>query len=102
MTLLTTDNLVGQAVISLKTVILTLPVSENASTPTPRKLVARLAKQLPSIANPNARASVFWLVGQYAASESNAHGLGWEGVEAWVPDVLRQAIKGFSEEVRLS
>lgn len=67
----------------------------------PRRLVARLAKQLPSIASARARASVFWLVGQYAASDvgGNNHGLGWEGVQAWVPDVLRQAVKGFAEEV---
>jgi AP-3 complex subunit beta len=91
------DNLVGQAVISLKSVILTLPAS---ATPSPRALVARLAKQLPTITNHNARASVFWLVGQYASSDSPIeHGLGWEGVQAWVPDVLRQAVKGFAEEV---
>jgi AP-3 complex subunit beta len=89
------DSLVGQAVISLKSVILGLSMTE----PSPQKLVARLAKQLPTIANPNARASVFWLVGQYAASEGNPHGLGWEGVQSWVPDVLRQAVKSFAEEV---
>ncbi|KAI9632628.1 adaptin N terminal region-domain-containing protein [Dioszegia hungarica] len=90
------DNLVGQSVISLKSIILTLPAS---ATPSPRALVARLAKQLPTVTNHNARASVFWLVGQYASSDSpNEHGLGWEGVQAWVPDVLRQAVKGFAEE----
>lgn len=79
--------------------ILTLPT--NGDIASPGKLVARLAIQLPRIANPNARASVYWLVGQYAASNEsgNLHGLGWDGVQPWVPDVLRQAVKGFSEEV---
>jgi AP-3 complex subunit beta len=91
---LTIDNLVGQAVIRLKSVILTLPASGAL------KLVARLAKQLPTIANHTARASVYWLVGQYAAANGvNEHGLGWDGVQPWVPDVLRQAVKGFAEEV---
>lgn len=99
---LTSDNLVAEAVIALKTVILALPASvlADASTPTPARLVARLARQLATISNPRARASIFWLIGQYAASDAPpSMGIGWEGVQAWVPDVLRQAIKGFKEEV---
>ena len=100
---LTADNLVAEAVIALKTVILALPASvlADANTPTPARLVARLARQLPTVSNPRARASIFWLVGQYAESDTPPNmGIGWEGVQPWVPDVLRLAIKGFKEEVR--
>lgn len=88
-----TDNLVAEAVIALKSVIL----AGHSSTTNPAVLVARLARQLPSITNSRARASVFWLVGQYAADASSL--VGWEGVHAWVPDVLRQGVKGFADEV---
>jgi AP-3 complex subunit beta len=96
------DNLVAEAVIALKTVILALPASVlgDANTPTPARLVARLAKQLATVHNPKARASIFWLVGQYAGSDTPpAVGIGWEGVQPWVPDVLRLAIRGFKGEV---
>ena len=66
--------------------------------------MARLAKQLDGISNPQARASVFWLVGQFAASDGSSStmmGLGWEGVASWVPDVLRKGVKGFIAEVGL-
>ncbi|ORX33246.1 adaptin N terminal region-domain-containing protein [Kockovaella imperatae] len=95
------DALVAQAVIALKSVILALPAS-TFSTETgtnPRRLVARLAKGLDAITHARARASVFWLVGQFAASEETAEGgLGWDGVAPWVPDVLRKGVKGFTEE----
>ena len=51
------------------------------------------------VSNPAARASVFWLVGQYAATDVSAMGMGWEGVAGWVPDVLRKGVKGFVNEV---
>ncbi len=70
------------------------------SLPDPRKLVARLAKQLDAITNPSARASVYWLVGQFADGESiHISGVGWEGVALWVPDILRKGVKGFTKEV---
>lgn len=69
--------------------------------PEPQQLVARLAKQLDGITNPKARASVYWLVGQFAASDvPPKHGLGWDGVAVWVPDVLRKGVKGFVQKVR--
>jgi AP-3 complex subunit beta len=75
-------------------------LSNTSSLPEPQKLVARLARSLDGISNASARASVFWLVGQFAATEEKAvMGLGWEGVAPWVPDVLRKGIKGFSTEV---
>ncbi|KAK8861597.1 hypothetical protein IAR55_002420 [Kwoniella newhampshirensis] len=99
------DTLVARAVIVLKSVILSQTQANtlsNASLPLPQRLVARLAKGLDGITNPKARASVFWLVGQFAASdlsdESSTRGLGWEGVALWVPDVVRKGIKGFVEE----
>lgn len=27
------------------------------------------------------------------------HGIGWEGVAPWVPDILRNGVKGFVNEV---
>ncbi|WVR03787.1 hypothetical protein IAU60_000782 [Kwoniella sp. DSM 27419] len=96
------DTLVAQAVIVLKSVILSQLVSPTGALPVPQSLVARLARQLDGISNAKARASVFWLVGQFAASsgseEEDRKGLGWEGMALWVPDVLRKGIKGFAEE----
>lgn len=88
--------LVAAAVLVLKNVIL----SASSNLPPPQKLVARLAKSLDAITNPSARASVFWLVGQFAAADDGIKmGMGWEGVASWVPDVLRRAVKGFPSEV---
>ncbi|OCF43360.1 AP-3 complex subunit beta [Kwoniella heveanensis CBS 569] len=98
------DALVAQAVIVLKSVILAQSQSASISPnlPAPQKLVARLAKQLDGITNSTARASVFWLVGQFAASdpsqEGDKQGLGWEGMALWVPDVFRKGVKGFVQE----
>ncbi|WWC87906.1 uncharacterized protein L201_002806 [Kwoniella dendrophila CBS 6074] len=96
------DSLVAQAVIELKSVILSSSLTSTSTLPTPQKLVAKLAKQLDGIINSKARASVYWLVGQFAASdaakESEKQGLGWEGIELWVPDILRKGIKGFTDE----
>ncbi|WVF65799.1 hypothetical protein IAT40_000536 [Kwoniella sp. CBS 6097] len=106
------DALVAQAVIVLKSVILAQSQSQSQSQsasasitstlPAPQRLVARLAKQLDGITNDKARASVFWLVGQFAASdpsqEGEKQGLGWEGMALWVPDILRKGIKGFVQE----
>jgi AP-3 complex subunit beta len=92
------DTLVAQTVIVLKSVILSR--THGSSLPEPRNLVARLAKQLDGITNPKARASVYWLVGQFAGDDTPLkYGLGWEGVAAWVPDVLRKGVKGFVQEV---
>ncbi|WVQ93440.1 hypothetical protein IAU59_000514 [Kwoniella sp. CBS 9459] len=102
------DALVAQAVIVLKTVILAQSQSQSQSSsispniPAPQTLVARLAKQLDGITNSKARASVYWLVGQFAASDpsqdGDKQGLGWEGMALWVPDILRKGVKGFVQE----
>ena len=94
------DALVSEAVIVLKSVILSLTTSVTSTTAStdPQRLVARLANGLDSVTNARARASVYWLVGMYAGVEDNK-GLGWEGVASWVPDVLRKGIKGFADEV---
>lgn len=90
---LTTGALVAQAVIVLKGVIL-------QGITAPERLVARLARQLDNISNASARASVFWLVGQFAADDGpdNTLGLKWDGVAPWVPDILRKGVKGFTGE----
>lgn len=93
----------AQAVIVLKSVILALPssaLSTTTSLPDPQRLVARLAKGLDGVTNAQARASVYWLIGQYAVTEDNK-GLGWDGIASWVPDVLRKGVKGFKDEVSI-
>ncbi|KIR55356.1 AP-3 complex subunit beta [Cryptococcus gattii Ru294] len=96
------ETLVAQAVLVLKSIILSHSQALGSSTSSPQLLVARLAKGLDTIVSPKARASVYWLVGQFSAidpsEESEKKGLGWEGVALWVPDVLRKAIKGFTNE----
>lgn len=91
----------AQAVLVLKSIILSHSQALGSSM-SPQRLVARLAKGLDTIISPKARASVYWLVGQFSAidpsEESEKKGLGWEGVALWVPDVLRKAIKGFAKE----
>lgn len=90
------DSSVATAVIVLKSVI-----QANAADAAPVRLVAKLARQLDAITNDNARACVFWLVGQYAGEEAETSaGQGWEGMASWAPDVLRKGIKGFMVEVR--
>jgi AP-3 complex subunit beta len=53
--------------------------------------VVRLAKLLDKTTVPVARANIFWLVGQYA-----------ENITAVAPDILRKAVKGFTDEVMVS
>lgn len=53
------------------------------------KTVIRLAKNLDTLTNPQARASIIWLVGEFA-------GLNWPNNIA--ADVLRILIRGFAEE----
>lgn len=53
------------------------------------KTIVRLAKSLDALTAPSARASIIWLVGEYAASDSQG------GVAA---DVLRILVKGYAEE----
>lgn len=91
------DSSVSTAVIVLKSVI-----QSNGTEAAPVKLVAKLAGQLDAVTNDNARACVFWLVGQYAgdAVTEGSSGQGWEGMASWAPDVFRKGVKGFMSEVR--
>lgn len=85
--------LVAQSVVVLKGIVLAAAVAS------PQRLVARLARQLDNITNPAARASVFWLVGQFAADDrADVVAGGWDGVAPWVPDVLRKGVRGFTGE----
>lgn len=94
-TAITLGVLVAQAVIVLKGVIL-----QGITLSSPERLVARLARQLDNISNASARASVFWLVGQFAADDSpdTSMGLKWDGVAPWAPDILRKGVKNFTLE----
>jgi AP-3 complex subunit beta len=67
----------------------------------PAEIVESLAAQLDDVRHPRAKACVFWLVGQYAADESGVGGSGIPGLASWAPDVLRRAVKSFSDDVRL-
>lgn len=62
-------------------------------------IISRLAQRIDDIRHAQARACVFWLVGQYAFSDGT--GLGPEGMAEWAPDVLRKAAKGFGKEVSI-
>ncbi|ORY24055.1 adaptin N terminal region-domain-containing protein [Naematelia encephala] len=93
------DVLVAQAVLVLKSVILSQS-GPSTGLADPQRLVTRLARGLDGISNPKARASVYWLVGQFATEDGpdKTLGLGWDGIKSWVPDVLRKGIKGFVNE----
>jgi AP-3 complex subunit beta len=67
----------------------------------PAEIVESLAAQLDDVRHPRAKACVFWLVGQYAADESGVVGPGISGLASWAPDVLRRAVKSFSDDVSL-
>ena len=71
----------------------------------PYHVVSSLAAKLPDIKHPAARACVVWMVGQYAAvdtAELSANTVGLDGVAYWAPDVLRQVVKSFVQEVGCS
>ncbi|EPQ54294.1 hypothetical protein GLOTRDRAFT_62844 [Gloeophyllum trabeum ATCC 11539] len=62
-------------------------------------IISTLAYRIDDIKHPQARACVIWLVGQYAADDSQkGEGDGLEGIARWAPDVLRKAVKGFVGE----
>ncbi|KPI35092.1 AP-3 complex subunit beta-2 [Cyphellophora attinorum] len=61
------------------------------------KTIVRLARNLDKTSSPQARATIIWLVGEFAVLEgqTNTGGVG----ASIAPDVLRILVKGFSEEV---
>lgn len=75
---------------------------------TPTEIVASLAQQLDSVRHPRAKACVFWLVGQYAVmNQEEIEKVGGlpndqiPGMAIWAPDVLRRAVKSFTQDVRI-
>jgi AP-3 complex subunit beta len=75
---------------------------------TPTEIVASLAQQLDAVRHPRAKACVFWLVGQYAVTNQeeieNVSGLPHgqiPGMAIWAPDVLRRAVKSFTQDVSI-
>jgi len=72
------DAIVGEAVLVIKR-LLQLRPHDNV------EMITQLAKALDQITVPMARASIFWLVGQYA-----------QKLELVAPDILRKAAKDFS------
>ena len=65
----------------------------------PAEIVESLARQIDEVRHPRAKACVFWLVGQYAADDSQSGGTVIPGIAPWAPDVLRRAVKSFSNDV---
>ncbi|KAF8659046.1 hypothetical protein AX16_001919 [Volvariella volvacea WC 439] len=98
------DIVVSSAVLVLKHIVQIQLASNVQSTigtssQKPMSIIARLAQRIDDIRHAQARACVFWLAGQYAASDEM--GVGPDGVADWTPDVLRKAAKTFSQEASL-
>ncbi|KAI0346195.1 hypothetical protein BDW22DRAFT_1323138 [Trametopsis cervina] len=100
------DVVVGNAVIVLK-LLVQLNMQHQLNTPStsysPLAIISRLAYRIDDVRNAKARACIIWLVGQYAATETNTptSGIsqaGPEGIAPWAPDVLRKTAKSFMQE----
>ncbi|KAF9973751.1 AP-3 complex subunit beta-2 [Actinomortierella ambigua] len=76
----TNDSIVSEAVVAIRNLIQERSQDDTA-------LIAQLTKSLDQIKEPNARANVFWLVGQYCGRLATI-----------APDVLRQGAKSFTTE----
>ncbi|KAF9157245.1 AP-3 complex subunit beta-2 [Actinomortierella ambigua] len=76
----TNDSIVSEAVVAIRNLIQERSEDDTA-------LIAQLTKSLEQIKEPNARANVFWLVGQYCGRLATI-----------APDVLRQGAKSFTSE----
>ncbi|KAF5327542.1 hypothetical protein D9619_004173 [Psilocybe cf. subviscida] len=110
------DTVVSSAVTVLKHLVQT-QLSNNhtsAGTTAPLDIIAHLALRIDDIKHAQARASIVWLVGQYASSvdASSASssftslpgvGLGSppEGLAPWAADVLRKLARSFATEASL-
>ncbi|KAK3669571.1 AP-3 complex subunit beta [Recurvomyces mirabilis] len=79
------SNLVGEAIEVIRHLIQRSPDEH-------RKTVVRLAKNLDSLVSPSARASIIWLVGEFAGMRENTEG------ESIAADVLRILVKGYADE----
>ena len=76
------QNLVGEAIEVIRHLIQRSPDEH-------RKTVVRLAKNLDKLTSPTARASIIWLVGEFA---------GYEPEDNIAADVLRILVKGYADE----
>ena len=76
------QNLVGEAIEVVRHLIQRNPEDH-------RKTVIRLAKNLDTLTSPTARASIVWLVGEFA---------GYEPEDNIAADVLRISVKGYADE----
>ncbi|KAK4574878.1 AP-3 complex subunit beta [Recurvomyces mirabilis] len=79
------SNLVGEAIEVIRHLIQRSPDEH-------RKTVVRLAKNLDTLVSPSARASIIWLVGEFAGMRGNAD------EESIAADVLRILVKGYADE----
>jgi len=66
-------------------------------------LVAKLCQLLPLIRGEDARASIYWLGTQHAATQPNDSGSeAFPNVAVWAPDLLRNGVRGFVTEASLA
>ena len=84
------QHLVGEAVEVVRHLIQRSPDEH-------RKTVVRLAKNLDTLTSPTARASVVWLVGEFAAAGDGSE-TGEVGGGSIAADVLRILVKGYADE----
>ncbi|KAI9779384.1 MAG: AP-3 complex subunit beta [Peltula sp. TS41687] len=77
----TDGNLVAESVTVIRHLIQRDPGAHEAT-------IIHLAKNLDTATNPEARASIIWLVGEFASEEENSI----------APDMLRILVKGFADE----
>lgn len=90
-----TDALVNNAVLVIKQILVRQlsQVSGIQSISSPVAVISLLARKFDLIRHQQARASVIWLVGQYAEDPNS------KGIIEWAPDVLRRSVIPFTEEV---
>lgn len=100
------DTVVSGAVTVLKHLVQTQlsTTHATASTTAPLDIIAHLALRIDDIKHGQARASIVWLVGQYASSvDASLPGLGSppEGLAPWAADVLLKLARSFAQEASL-
>jgi len=76
-----TEAVVAESVVVIKKLLQTQPSAH-------REIIIEMAKLVDSVAVPQARASILWLLGEYS-----------ERVPKIAPDVLRKMAKSFTTEV---
>lgn len=99
----TSDIVISNAVLVLKSLYQSQfgLRAVGGAPPAHDNIVSRLARRFPDIRHPSARASVLWLVGQYASLPADQPSKipDIPGIVDWAPDILRLSAKSFATEV---